>query len=153
MEFLRSLFGRKPSPPPSEPGAIRDALERLSAFCGDVMRHVGEPAFERDSMERQVLSAYAFGGIHVLCQEKGFQPAEAHALCLALNHKFFGYSAEDSAVKAQALLEAAGDRTSHLNAIIHRGIDGFLAWRDGRDSFGADDFKAVIATLRGRRPA
>lgn len=153
MGFLRSLFGRKPSPPPADPGAIKDALEQLSAFCNDVMRHVGESAFERDAMERQVLSVYAFGGIHVLCQERSFQPAEGHALCLALNYKFFGYSAADSAAKAQALLVAAGDRTSHLNPIIHRGIDGFLAWRDDRDSCDAADFKAVIATLREKRPA
>ena len=153
MGLLRSLFGRKLSPPPSDPAAIKDALDQLSTFCGDVTRHVGEPAFEGDAMERQVLSVYAFGGVHVLCQEKGLQPAEGHALCLALNRKSFGYSAEDSAVKAQALMEAAGDRKSHLNAIIHRGIDGFLAWQRDRDAFDASDFKAVIATLIEKRPA
>ena len=153
MGFLHSLFGRKTSPPASEPDAIKDAIERLSGFCRDVMRQFGESAFERDSMERQVLSVYAFGGVHVLCQQNGFQPAEGHALILALNFKFFGYSAEESAIKAQALIVASGDRASTLNAIIHRGVDGFLAWKADRDSFDAADFKSVIETLRESRPA
>ena len=153
MGFLRSLLGRKWGSPPSEPGAIQDAMEQLAAFCDDVVKHVGGPAFDRDAMERQVLSVYAFGGIHVLCQQKGLQPAEGHALGLALNLKHFGYSAEESALKAQTLIDASGDRSSHLNAMIHRGIDGFLAWQGDRVSFDASDFKAVIATLRERRPA
>jgi hypothetical protein len=148
MGLLRSLFGRKPDPPPSDLGVIKDAIEQLQAFCGDVTRHFGESAFERDAMERQVLSAYSFGGVHVLCQQKGLQPAEGHALCLALNRSFFGYSPEDSAIKVQALIGALDDRSSSLNAIIHRGIDGFLAWQGGRDSFDASDFKSVIATLQ-----
>lgn len=153
MSFLRGLFGRTPSPPPSEPGAVKDAVDDLSSFCRDVIRHVGEDVFAEDAMERQVLSVYAFGGIHVLCQQKGFRPPEGHAIFLTLLLKFFGYSAEDSTTKAQAVIDASADRSSHLNRIIHRGIDGFLAWQGDKTAFDGSDFKAVIAVLRKRPPA
>ena len=153
MLFLRSLFGQKPTPTPADPGAIKAAFDEIGSFCGDVMHHVGEATFATDAMERQVLSVYAFGGINVLCQQLGFSPPQAHALALALLHKTFGYSAEESATKAQALIEATGDRKSSLNAIIHRGIDGFLAWQADHATFDASDFKSVIATLQSRPTA
>jgi hypothetical protein len=153
MSFFRSLFGRKPGPQPADPGTIKDTVDTLSSFCGDVMRHVGEAAFSGDGMERQTLSAYAFGGVHVLAQQRGLSPPEAHAVCLALLYKYFGFPLEDSAVKAQVLMEAAGERASSgsvINRIIHRGIDGFLHWQEQGESFDASDFKDVMATLKGR---
>jgi len=130
MGLLDSLFGRKREPArPVGPDEIKDSVDSLAAFCGDIQRHVGKEAFARDGMEKQVLSAYAFGGVNVLSQQRGFSPPQAHAIALALLYKFFGYSAQDSAAKAHALIEATGDRRSTLNAIIHRGIDAWIGRR------------------------
>jgi hypothetical protein len=154
MGFLDSLFGRKREPArPVDPNEIKDSVDSLTAFCGDVKRHVGEEVFAQDGMEKQVLSAYAFGGVNVLSQQRGFSAPQVHAMALALLHKFFGYSAQDSAAKAQALIDATGDRRSSLNAIIHRGIDGFLAWQNDPSTFDAADLRDVLATLRRKPPA
>lgn len=154
MGILDSLFGRKQEPErPVDPNAIKDSVDSLTAFCSDVRRHVGEDVFAQDGMEKQVLSAYAFGGVNVLSQQRGFSAPQAHAVALAVLHKHFGYTAEDSAVKAQALIDATGDKRSSLNAIIHRGIDGFLAWQQNREAFDASDFREVLTTLRRFKPS
>jgi len=148
MGILSSLFGKKPAYPPPDPVAINDSIAVLKQYCGDVMRHIGEAAFQGDSMERQVLCVYAFGGLHVLAQQKALAPPHAHAVCLVLFKDFFGYSDSDSAAKAEACITAAPDRTSHLNGIIHRGIEGFLAWQEHRDTFNASDFRDVLTRLQ-----
>ncbi len=148
MGILSSLFGKKPTYPPPDPVAIKEAIAVLKEYCSEVMRQTGEAAFQGDTMERQVLSVYAFGGLNVLAQQKGFAPPHAHAVCLVLFKDFFGYSDSESAMKAEACITAAPDRTSHLNGIIHRGIDGFLAWQEHRDTFNASDFRDVIARLQ-----
>jgi len=153
MGILTSLFGKKPEPPPPDPNAIKESVQAVSDFCRDVMRHSGEAVFTQDSMERQVLSVYAFGGIHVLCQQRGFNVPQGHAIALVVFKDFLGYSVEDSAAKAHAVITAARDRTSHLNGIIHRGIDGFLAWQEHRATFDAADFRDVINRLQKKRSA
>ena len=154
MGFFGSIFGRKREPaPPPDLNAIKDSLENLTAFCGDVQRLIGADAFVRDGMEKQVLSAYAFGGVNVLSQQRGLGAPHAHAIIVALLQKSFGYSAGDSAAKAQALIDATGDRRSSLNAITHRGIDGFLAWQKDRAAFDAADFRDVLMKLRRKPPA
>ena len=153
MGFLSSLFGKKPTYPPPDPTAIKDAIATLEQFCRDVMRQTGETAFQGDAMERQVLAVYSFGDLNVLAQQKGFVPPHAHAVCLVLFKDFFGYSDAENAAKAQACITAAPDRTSHFNGIIHRGIEGFLAWQEHRDTFDAADFKDLIARLQKKPSA
>jgi hypothetical protein len=148
MGIFSSLFGKKPAYPPPDPIAIKETIAVLKDYCSDLMRHTSEAAFLGDTMERQVLSVYAFGGLNVLAQQKGFAPPHAHAVCLVLFKEFFGYSDSDSAAKAEACITAASDRASHLNGIIHRGIEGFLAWQEHRDTFNASDFRDVIARLQ-----
>ena len=148
MGILSSLFGKKPAYPPPDPIAIKEAIATLREFCSAVMHHAGETAFEGDTMERQVLCVYAFGGLNVFAQQKGFAPPHAHAVCLVLFKDFFGYSDVQSAAKAEACITAVPDRTSKLNGIIHRGIDGFLAWQEHPDTFNASDFRDVIARLQ-----
>ena len=154
MGFFDSLFGRKREPArPVDPNEIKDSVDSLTAFCADLRRHMGEDVFAQDGMEKQVLSAYAFGGVNVLSQQRGFSPPQAHAMALALLDRFFRYGAQDSAAKAQALINATGDKRSSLNAIIHRGIDGFMAWQQNRETFDAADFREVLATLRRFKPS
>ncbi|MFO0956430.1 MAG: Imm48 family immunity protein [Isosphaeraceae bacterium] len=154
MGFLDSLFGRKREPAKSvDPAEIKDGVDCLIAFCRDVRCHAGEEVFVQDGMEKQVLSAYAFGGVHVLSQHRGFSPPQAHAMMLAVLHNYFGYGEENSTVKAQALINATGDKRSSIRAIIHRGIEGFLAWRQDREAFDAADFRNLPATLRQFKPS
>ena len=148
MSIFGSLFGKKPEPPPPDPNAIKDSVQAVSDFCRAVIAHVGEAVLAQESMERQVLSVYAFGGVHVLCQQRDFSVSQGHAIALAVFRQFFGYSVEDSAAKAHAVITAASDRTSHLNGIIHRGIDGFLAWQERPDTFDAADFRDVISRVQ-----
>ncbi|HVM60387.1 MAG TPA: Imm48 family immunity protein [Verrucomicrobiae bacterium] len=151
MGFLNSLFGKKQDFPPPDSEAINNAVATLEEFCRDIMKHVGEASFAAETMEKQTLSLYAFGGLHVLCQQRGMPAPHGHAVCITFFHTFFGWPSDDSAAKAQACISAASDRTSHLHNIIHRGIDGFLSWQEHRDTFDASDFRDVITTMRRKK--
>jgi hypothetical protein len=54
--------------------------------------------------------------------------------------------------KAQAVITAAPDRTSHLYAIIHRGLDGFLNWQKNADDGAAKDFAEIMAHFQKSKP-
>lgn len=153
MGLFDKLFGKKQAPAsPEDPNAIRGSVDSIAAFSGDIRRHLGEGLFAQDGLEKQVLSAYAFGGVNVLSQQRGLTPPQAHAIMLAVLIKAFGYSPEDSAANAQALITSTGDGRSSLNGIIHRGIDGFLAWQKNSSAFDASDFRDVLATLSKFKP-
>lgn len=140
------LFDRFRGPKPAEapPEAIRSSVTLLAEYAQNIRGHFGEEHFNGDSQAKQILSVYCFGGVSALALDHKMSPPQAHAVCLALLVKHFEFSPEDSASKAQALITAAPDRTSHLYAIIHRGLDGFLHWQKNRDDGAARDFAEIM---------
>lgn len=112
------------------------------------MKHYGENNFQGDSQAKQILSVYSFGGVGALAIQHHLSPAQAHAVCLTLFNKLFGYDPADAANKAQAVITAAPDRTSHLYGIIHRGADSFVHWRQHSDDGAAKDFASIMVQIQ-----
>jgi hypothetical protein len=110
-----------------------------------IMAHYGQANFEGDTQAKQILSVYSFGGISALAVQHVMSPPQAHAVCLALFTKLFGFAPADAAAKAEAVITAAPARTSHLYGIIHRGADGFVHWQRHRDDGAAKDFAEIMA--------
>lgn len=144
MRLFNRLFGQKP-PPEAPPERISESIATMQQYLQGIMSHYGDVHFEGDSQAKQILSVYSFGGISALAMQYQMSPPQAHAVCLALFTKFFGFDPADAAAKAEAVITAAPDRTSHLYRIIHRGADGFVHWQQQSGDGAAKDFAEIMA--------
>ena len=108
----------------------------MEQYLRGIMSHYGDAHFQGDTQAKQILSVYSFGGITALALQHQMSPPQAHAVCVALFTSFFDFEPADAANKAQAVITAAPDKTSHLYRIIHRGADGFLHWQQHSDDEG-----------------
>jgi hypothetical protein len=145
MGLFNRLFGPKQEAPPAR---VREAISVLENYVRSIMSHYGEAHFQGDTMDKQMLSVYLFGGISALAMQNQMSQPQAHAIALTLLIDVFEYDPQDSAAKAQALISAAPDKTSHLYKIIHRGLDGFLHWQKNCDDGAAKDFADIMAQCR-----
>jgi len=144
MSFFKRLFGQNPMPEaPTE--RVPESIAIMQKYLQSIMSHYGEQHFQGDSQAKQILSVYSFGGVSTLALQHKLSQPQAHAVCLALFIKFFGFETNDAAAKAQAVMTAISDRTSHLYAIIHRGADAFAHWQQHSDDGAAKDFAEIIA--------
>lgn len=116
----------------------------MEQYLRSIMAHCGDAHFQGDSQAKQILSVYSFGGISALAIHHQLSPPQAHAACLTLFTKFFGFEPADAANKTQAVISAASDRTSHLYPIIHRGADGFRHWQQHSDNGAGKDFAEIM---------
>ena len=144
MGLLNRLFGQKP-PPEAPAERIPQSIATMQQYLRSIMAHYGEEHFQGDSQAKQILAVYSFGGISALAMQHQMSPPQAHAVCLELFTKFFGFDAADATAKAQAVITAAPDRTSHLYGIIHRGADGFVHWQQQSGDGAAKDFAEIMA--------
>jgi hypothetical protein len=144
MGLFNRLFGQKPSAD-APPERVSESVAAMEQYLGGIMSHYGESHFQGDSQAKQILSVYSFGGVSAVAIQHGMSPPHAHAVCLTLFTKFFGFEPADAANKAQAVITAAPDRTSHLYAIIHRGADGFRHWQQHSGDGAAKDFAEIMA--------
>ncbi len=143
MGLFNRLFGRKQQEAPPE--RISESVATLERYVRGIMSHYGEAHFQGDTQAQQILSVYAFGGVSVLAIQHHMSQPQAHAVCLAIFRSVFGFTPEDTAARAQAVITAAPDRTSHLYGIIHRGADGFVHWQQHGDDGAARDFAQIMA--------
>ena len=143
MGLLDRLFGKKQRDAPPE--RVSESVATLEQYIGAIMSHYGESHFAGDTQAKQILSVYSFGGVSALAVQHQLSPPQAHAVCLALFTRLFGFEPADAAAKAQAVITAAPDPTSHLYRIIHRGADGFMHWHQHRDDGAAKDFASIMA--------
>lgn len=143
MGLFNRLFGQKPQEAPPE--RVPESIETMQQYLRGIMAHYGESHFQGDTQAKQILSVYSFGGISALAMQHQMSQPQAHAVCVVLFTKFFGFDNADAAAKAEAVITAAPDRTSHLYGIIHRGLDGFLHWQQHSDDGAAKDFGEIMA--------
>jgi hypothetical protein len=147
MGLLNRLFGQKP-PPDAPPERIQESIATMEKYLRGIMSHYGEAHFQGDTQAKQILSVYSFGGVSAFAIQHGLSQPQAHAVCLVLFTGLFGYEPPDAANKAQAVISAAPDRTSHLYGIIHRGADGFMHWQQHSDDGAARDFAEIMAAVQ-----
>ena len=146
MGFFNRLFGQKSPPPPdAPPERVSEPVATMEQYLRGIMSHYGDAHFQGDTQTKQILSVYSFGGISALAIDHGMGPPQAHAVCLALFTSFFRFEPTDAVNKAQAVITAAPDKTSHLYRIIHRGADGFRHWQQHSDDGAAKDFAEIMA--------
>ena len=141
MGIFDKILGRKSSAPPE---AVAEATATFGNYVEALADTIEEIDLSAGSAAKDLLAIYSFGGISVLASEHDLDVAQGHAVCLATYLQRFNYSSEDAAMKAEAVITAAPDRTSHLYAIIHRGLDGFLEWQEHGISKVTEDFQEIM---------
>jgi hypothetical protein len=146
MGLFSKLFGSKEEEAPGE--VIRESRETMERYLADIRKQYGESEFDGETQAKQILAVYSFGGVNALAIQHKMSHAQAHALCLALFVEVFGYTPDDSAAKAQAVITAAPDKTSHLYSIIHRGLDAFLHWQQEGGDGAAKDFGEIMDHMK-----
>ena len=143
MGLFNRLFGQKP-PPDAPPERVNESVATMEQYLRGIMSHYGDAHFQGDTQAKQILLVYSFGGITTLALQHQMSPPQAHAVCLALFTSFLGFETSDAANKAQAVITAAPDKTSHLYPIIYRGADGFRHWQQHSDDGAAKDFAEIM---------
>ena len=145
MGFFGRLFFGEKQPQEAPPERVKESVATLEGYARGIMSHYGETHFTGDTQAKLILSVYSFGGVSALAMQYQMSQAQAHAVCMTLFMQVFEFTPEDTATKAQTLVAAASDRTSHLYPTIYRGMNGFLHWHKHADDGAARDFAEIMA--------
>ncbi len=145
MGLFNRLFGQKQEAQEAPPERIRESIATMERYLRAIMGQYGDAHFQSDTQPKQILAVYSFGGVTALAMQHHMSQPQAHAVCLTLFTKLFGFAPADAAAKAEAVITAAPDQTSHLYGIIHRGADSFVYWQQHGDDGVAKDFAELMA--------
>jgi hypothetical protein len=155
MAFLRSVFQKKKESPPREanpdyplpePAVVEAGVATLQGFCQDIRRLCPE-AFENDRAGLAALSLYAYGGLIVLTERRGYAPSHARVIYHALLRGFFRFAVDELVVAREgACFEQSSQPKSNFYPIIHRGVHEFRKWQEHCETFDAADFRSLMAT-------
>ena len=107
------------------------------------------PFAHSTELQRQVLATFAFGMVYHLAQLRTLTPAEVHALSIAMLMDVFRYSDHQAVSFTDQLISVSADATIHatMNAIIHRGIDGYELWVKDDQVALQDNIAEIFSSL------
>ena len=138
--MFRRLFRQ-----PASAETIQDCVRLVGAFAAATFSATAASHPALAEMRRDLLTLFTFGGVHVLSQKRRLDQAEAHAVAIATYMKHLGWSDNEAVVKAQGAISAAGpDGYPNLKAVIHKGIEGFLAWERQPHGYSARDYADAL---------
>ena len=143
MGLFNRLFRQKRQVQEAPPE--RESVSTMERYLRAIMNHYGNEHFQGDTQAKQILAVFSFGGVIALALQYQMSQPQAHAVCITLFTKLFAFAAADAVAKAEAVITAAPDRTSHLYALIHRGADAFVHWQQHGDDGAAKDFAEIMA--------
>lgn len=130
-------------------------MEENKDFMNESMKIVNSLVDEvfkidsNDEQEKQVLGAYLFGMINGLGQEMNIYPAEVQSAMIQILGGKMAYSLEIAVQFSQFLINST-DRTFHptMFAIIHRGLEGYYMYKDGKNNELTQDFQGIIEAVK-----
>ncbi len=111
-------------------------------------------SFEQTTeLERQILAVYFFGMSNGLMQNLQIKNTPTEIADVISNNltDVFGYSEEQARqfldIMIQDLQSQDSDNTQYV--IIHRGLDGYFAWKKGQKSLVIKDVCQIVDVLKG----
>lgn len=111
-------------------------------------------SFEQTTeLERQILAVYFFGMSNGLMQNLKLKNTPTEIAEMIKNNLIdvFGYSEEQARqfldIMIQDLQSKDANNTQYI--IIHRGLDGYLAWKKGQKNLVIKDVCQIIDVLKG----
>lgn len=106
---------------------------------------------DTSELERQVLACFAFGVLYATGKEKGFEPAQIHALSIVNLQDSFNYSVEQATDFSGFLIDVASNEKLHkfMNAIIHCGINGYYQLNNKNYIALAENMRNILSEVKG----
>ena len=125
--------------------ALRSSVANM---CADLVASAGIPFESTTELQRQMLASFAFGMTFALGQTEHLTPPQVHALAITMLMDAFKYSADQAGAFASHLIESAGGNGNPtIQAIIHRGIDGYGQWKSGQTVELGENISSVLQAV------
>lgn len=111
----------------------QQALEALFPYLACLLGRYAEPV-HADPEKRLIFFAFLFGGISGLTMHLKMEPAQGHAVALALYQTGLQMTPDQSAWVAQHGIDATA-AASPYNRAVHAGLDEIFAYLSNREAF------------------
>ena len=122
---------------------VNEAIEMVDKFLSLVTIDLDE------DLDRQLAAAYIFGMLNGKAQKDSISPENVQALVIRIGIEKLQYTPEVAFEMTQFVINAT-DREFHptVNAIIHRGLEGYFLYSDRQFKVLADDFKEIFQVVK-----
>lgn len=127
-------------------------LEYYSSIKNMVSAFIGEldlKPSELDEQSKQILATFCFGMINGFSLKNHIDPVKVQGSTIEMLINTFHYSPSASAEFCQFLIECT-DKSFHptMHAIIHRGIEGYFQYEEGKTRDLVDNIQDVLTIVK-----
>ena len=123
---------------------VNEVMEMVDTFLSLVTIDL------EDELDRELAAAYIFGMLNGTAQKESLTPEEVQALMVRIGIDKLTYSEEVAYQMTQFVIDAT-DEEFHptVNAIIHRGLEGYFLYSDQEFDALSEDFNEVVQVVKG----
>ena len=123
---------------------VNEVMEMVDTFLSLVTIDL------EDELDRELAAAYIFGMLNGTAQKESLTPEDVQALMVHIGIDKLTYSEEVAYQMTQFVIDAT-DEEFHptVNAIIHRGLDGYFLYSDQEFDALSEDFNEVVQVVKG----
>jgi hypothetical protein len=147
MGIFDKLSGKKPE---------NHFVQQVQAIAQELMdlysKKVNTPFDKTSELERQILAVYLFGMADGLRQKEKLErtPLQIETDMTAVLMTIFRYSLPQAQEFVKGMISdlQSNDRNNTIYAIIHRGLDGYFAYCDGKKAEVVEDVSQIIKSLQ-----
>ena len=102
-----------------------------------------------DELDRQLAAAYIFGMVNGTAQKESLTPEDVQDLMVCIGIDKPMYSEEAAYEMTQFVIDAT-DEEFHptVNAIIHRGLEGYFLYSEQEFDALSEDFSEVVQVVK-----
>ncbi len=123
---------------------VNEVMEMVDTFLSLVTIDL------EDELDRELAAAYIFGMLNGTAQKESLTPEDVQALMVRIGIDKLTYSEEVAYQMTQFVIDAT-DEEFHptVNAIIHRGLEGYFLYSDQEFDALSEDFNEVVQVVKG----
>ena len=123
---------------------VNEVMEMVDTFLSLVTIDL------EDELDRELAAAYIFGMLNGTAQKESLTPEDVQTLMFNIGIDKLTYSEEVSYQMTQFVIDAT-DEEFHptVNAIIHRGLEGYFLYSDQEFDALSEDFNEVVQVVKG----
>ncbi len=123
---------------------VNEVMEMVDTFLSLVTIDL------EDELDRELAAAYIFGMLNGTAQKESLTPEDVQALMVRIGIDKLTYSEEVAYQMTQFVIDAT-DEEFHptVNAIIHRGLEGYFLYSDQEFNALSEDFNEVVQVVKG----
>ena len=122
---------------------VNEVMEMVDTFLSLVTIDL------EDELDRELAAAYIFGMLNGTAQKESLTPEDVQALMVRIGIDKLTYSEEVAYQMTQFVIDAT-DEEFHptVNAIIHRGLEGYFLYSDQEFNALSEDFNEVVQVVK-----